>query len=105
MSVFIATLTALFFAASPQSEPVVPKAEISVHTVRRGDMRLRIAAIGSITSLNPARAVVTAPPNAAGFLAAGQSVSFEFQLRPAGGGALTVMSRKGICVEDRKYDR
>jgi HlyD family secretion protein len=48
----------LFSASAQDQEPVISKGAISVHTVQRGDMPLRMRATGSIVSLQPPRAVV-----------------------------------------------
>src|SRR5262245_45765442 len=102
MKILVLALSALSFGLFQQSEPVVSKDAISVHSVRRGNMRLRLSVIGSITSLNPSRAVVSAPSNAAGFLRAGQSIDFEFQIRPTNGrGSLPVISGKVIRIDKR----
>src|SRR5262245_29929150 len=100
MRILVLALSAFSLGLFSQSEPVVSKESISVHRVRRGNMRLRLSVIGSVTSLKPSRAVVSAPAQAAGVLKAGQSVDFEFQIRPTDGrGSLPVISGKVIRID------
>jgi len=85
MTTFIMTLIALAAASLQQSEPAVSKDAISIHTVQRGNMRLRLILQGAITSVQPATATVSGPLAAADHLKTGQAVEFEFQGRRAGG--------------------
>ena len=85
MTTFIMTLIALAAASLQQSEPAVSKDAISIHTVQRGNMRLRLMLQGAITSVQPATATVSGPVAAANHLKTGQAVEFEFQGRRAGG--------------------
>jgi len=85
MTTFIMTLIALAGASFQQSEPAVSKDAISIHTVQRGNMRLRLILQGAITSVQPATATVSGPLAAADHLKTGQAVEFEFQGRRAGG--------------------
>jgi hypothetical protein len=64
--------------AQPQStEPEVPKANVSVHEVRRGNMLLRQNFAGSVSSLNPAVVTVTTPET--GVLRVGQKAFFQIK--------------------------
>ena len=85
MTTLIMTLIALAGASFQQSEPAVSKDAISIHTVQRGNMRLRLILQGAITSVQPATATVSGPLAAADHLKTGQAVEFEFQGRRAGG--------------------
>src|SRR5262245_4968505 len=85
MTTSLLTLLALTMTLLQQSEPVISKDEISIHAVRRGDMRLRLILQGGITSLQPPKAAVSGPLNAAVFLNVGQTVDFEVQGRRIGG--------------------
>jgi hypothetical protein len=93
MKTFPLMLVALLSVA-PQSEPVVSKDSISIHTVRKGDMRLRLVLAGEITSIEPPHAVVNGPAAGAGLLKLGQSIDFEVQGRRINGGRLPVVSGK-----------
>jgi hypothetical protein len=88
MTTLIVTLIALAAASFQQSEPVVSKDALSVHTVQRGNLRLRLTIEGAITSIEPATANVSAPPNAAAHLKTEQTIEFEFQGRRVAGGLL-----------------
>ena len=102
MKILVLALSALSFVLFGQSEPVVSKDSISVHSVRTGNMRLRLLLMGSITSLKPNKAVVSAPANAAGFLRTGQSIDFEIQIRPTDGrGSLPVVSGTVFRIDGR----
>ena len=81
MTTFIMTLIALAAASFQQSEPAVSKDAISIHTVQRGNMRLRLILQGAITSVQPATATVSGPLAAADRLKTGQAVEFEFQFQ------------------------
>jgi multidrug efflux pump subunit AcrA (membrane-fusion protein) len=85
MKIFILTLVTITSSLYKQSVPVVPKDSISVHTVRRGDMRLRLILAGAITSMDPAQAVVTGATDAAAVLKTGQTVDFEIQSKRTAG--------------------
>jgi multidrug efflux pump subunit AcrA (membrane-fusion protein) len=82
---FIMTLIALVAASFQQSEPAVSEAAISIHTVQRGNMRLRLILQGAITSVQPATATVSGPLAVVDHLKTGQAVEFEFQGRRVGG--------------------
>jgi hypothetical protein len=58
---------------------------MSVHTVQRGNMRLRLVLQGAITSIEPAMASVSGSLDAAKHLRTGQSIEFEFQGRRVDG--------------------
>jgi multidrug efflux pump subunit AcrA (membrane-fusion protein) len=98
MKTFVLTLIALTTSLLKQSEPVVPKDSISIHTVRRGNMRLRVILGGAITSIEPAKAIVSGPPGAAELLRIGLAVNFEIQSRRIGG-SLPVVSGKVTRIE------
>jgi multidrug efflux pump subunit AcrA (membrane-fusion protein) len=85
MKILILTLVTLTSSLSQQSQPVVPKDSISIHTVRKGNMRLRLILGGTITSIDPARAIVTGPTNAAAQLKTGQTIDFEIQTKRTSG--------------------
>src|SRR5215510_1824539 len=55
MKTFVLTLITLTTSLLQQSEPVVSKDSISIHTVRRGNMRLRVILAGAIASIEPAK--------------------------------------------------
>jgi hypothetical protein len=95
MRILVLALSAFSLGLFSQSEPVVSKESISVHRVRRGNMRLRLSLMGSITSLKPSRAVVSGPAQVEGVLKTGQSVDFEFQITLTDGrGSLPVLPEK-----------
>jgi multidrug efflux pump subunit AcrA (membrane-fusion protein) len=98
MKTFVLTLIASTMSFIQQSEPVVSKDSISIHTVRRGNMPLRLVLQGTVISMAPAKAVVSGPWNAAGFLKVGQAVDFEIQGRRIGG-SLPVISGKVTRIE------
>jgi hypothetical protein len=58
-------------------EPVVSKDSVSVHKVERGDMPLKERAAGSITSLNPPRAVLKLAGDNGGRCELGQQASAQ----------------------------
>src|SRR5262245_19926249 len=93
MKAFLLMLIAVV-SLPPQSEPVVSKDSISIHTVHRGNMRLRLILGGEIVSIEPARSVVYGPLAAAGFLRIGQALNFEIQGRRNSAGSLPVISGK-----------
>ena len=82
-----------------QVEPIIQKDAISIHTVRKGNMKLRLILAGTITSVEPATAVVTASADVGALLKQGQSVDFEFQTRRTGGGSLPNASGKVTRLE------
>src|SRR5215831_3800735 len=75
----------LAVASFQQSEPVVSKDAISIHTVQRGNMRLRLILQGVITSIEPPTATVSGSLNTSKYLSTGQTIDFEFQGRRVGG--------------------
>ena len=79
MTTLIMTLIALAGASFQQSEPAVSKDAISIHTVQRGNMRLRLILQGTITSVQPATATVSGPLAAADHLKTGQAVELSFK--------------------------
>jgi HlyD family secretion protein len=67
----------LFSACAQDQEPVISTDAISVHTVQRGDMPLRIRAAGSIVSLRPPRAVVKLSDPGVGPCKVGQKITAQ----------------------------
>jgi len=59
MKTVVLTLIALTMPLLQHSEPIVSKDSISIHTVRKGNMQLRLILAGAMTSIEPARAVVS----------------------------------------------
>ena len=74
-------IAALLLVLLNQTDPVVSKDSVSIHVVRKGNMALRLILAGSITSMEPARAIVTADATASAFLRIGQVVRFGSKLR------------------------
>jgi HlyD family secretion protein len=68
--------------ASAQEEPTVSKDTISVHEVHRGDMPLREMASGTVSSVNPGKAMVSLPREEAAAVQTGQPASI--QITPPG---------------------
>jgi hypothetical protein len=58
---------------------------------RTGTMPLRVILAGSITSVEPTRAIASADATAGAFLKIGQTVTFEVQIAPRPAGGLPVI--------------
>jgi hypothetical protein len=71
----------LFLLSAQDQEPVVLKDAISVHMVQRGNMPILERAAGSITSLQPPRAVVTLSNQSAERCKIGQKASTQIAPR------------------------
>jgi HlyD family secretion protein len=68
--------------ASAQEEPAVSKDTIAVHEVHRGDMPLRAIASGTVSSVDPGKAVVSVPHEEVGAVRTGETASI--QITPPG---------------------
>lgn len=68
--------------ARAQEEPAVSKDTISVHEVRRGDMLLREMASGTVSSVDPGKAMVSLPREEAAAVQTGETASI--QITPPG---------------------
>jgi hypothetical protein len=102
MKTIVITLVATTMGLLGQSEPVVSKESISIHTVRKGDMRLRFILGGTITSIEPAKALVSGPSTAARLLKVGQAVDFEVQGRRGSSGRLPVVTGKVSRIDSNR---
>ena len=98
-------LVAMTMGLLGQSEPVVSKESISVHTVRRGDMRLGLILGGTITSVESAKAVVSGPSTAARLLKIGQAVDFELEGRRDSNGRLPIMTGHVSRIDSNSLNR
>src|SRR5262249_21634501 len=100
MKTVVLTLIALTMPLLQQSEPVVSKDSISIHTVRKGNMRLQLILAGAISSMEPARAVVSGPLIAAGRLRIGQVnlATVEFVLHQENSANVLVMEGGVRCL-------
>ena len=94
-SVLCASLACLSPLACQDREPVVSKDALSVHTVERGAMPLFAQAGGSLTSLQPPRAVVAFQEAAAAQCDPGRSARVQIQSGGAVPGKVIRALRQG----------
>jgi HlyD family secretion protein len=92
------TVACVLFTLHSQAqttEPTVQKANISVHTVERGDMPLRAMAEGSIRATNPPTASVTVQQEGADAVKMGQVASISVSGKIVHGEVSSVVTSDG----------